>query len=143
MGFVSKWHLLSAFLWVLFTLRKETKEGQQYVVVRLPCQMGSILTNKIVMEECHLQYWPWWNPPLKSNNLHTIHYDGSLGRWDKPLVNQMSDVPSFFLGHSKLVYFHFCNFIKNKLKEFLQIILGTSDAWSIIHFSHRPSEPAS
>ena len=27
MGFVSKWHLLSAFLWVLFTLRGRNQRG--------------------------------------------------------------------------------------------------------------------
>ena len=42
----------------------------------------------------------------------TIYYDGLLGRWDKQIVDQESDVPSiiFFilfidLGHSKLFIF--------------------------------------
>ena len=57
----------------------------------------------------------------------------------------------------KPLYFYFCNFIKkweNKLKGFFQRILqeitkkkkkkilGTSDAWSTIRLSHRPSNPA-
>ena len=70
----------------------------------------------------------------------TIYYGGLLGRWDKQIVDQESDVPSIILsidwGHSKL---YFCNFIRNKkinLKDFCKefckklwekIILGTSD----------------
>ena len=55
----------------------------------------------------------------------------------------------------KTLYFYFCNFIKkNKkinwkdfCKEFCEkswkkIIFGTSDAWSAICLSHRPSNPA-
>ena len=51
----------------------------------------------------------------------TIYYAGLLGRWDKRIVDQESDVPSiiFFilfmdLEHSKLFIFYFCNFIKKK-----------------------------
>ena len=84
-----------------------------------------------------------------------------LGRLDKRIVDQASDVPSiiFFrlfidLGHSKLFTFIFVFFKKNKqidwkyfCKEFCKkswkkIILGTSDAWSTIHLSHRPSDRA-
>ena len=52
----------------------------------------------------------------------------------------------------KTLYFHFCNFVKNKnwkgfCEEFARfyekkIILGTSDAWSMSRLSHRASEPA-
>ena len=57
------------------------------------------------------------------------------------------------LGHSKLFTFIFVFFKKNRkidwkyfCKEFCKkslkkIILGTSDAWSTIHLSHRPSNP--
>ena len=52
----------------------------------------------------------------------------------------------------KSLYFHFCNFIKKKNERVFgknfarfyekKIMLGTSDAWSMSHLSHRPSEPA-
>ena len=93
----------------------------------------------------------------------TIYYAGLLGRWDKWIVDQGSDVPSliFFctsyrdrppwLRALKTLYFYFCNFMKKKkwkgfCKEFCKIlwrkiILGTSDAWLTSHLSHRPSEP--
>ena len=86
-----------------------------------------------------------------------------LGRRDKRLVDQASDVPSIFffhnffidLGHTT-IYLHFYNFIeKNKrmnwkgffTKNFgkiheKKIILGTSDAWSTSRLSHRPSKLA-
>ena len=55
---------------------------------------------------------------MKSVNLRLIHA-GSLGRLDKWIVDQASDVPSiiFFrlfidLGHSKTLYFDFCIFSK-------------------------------
>ena len=84
----------------------------------------------------------------------------SPGRLDKRIVDQASDVPSiiFFrlfidLGHPKLFTFIFVFFLKkNKqidwkyfCKEFCKkswkkIMLGTSDAWLMIHFSHRPSD---
>ena len=92
----------------------------------------------------------------------TIWYVCSLGQWDKRFVNQASDVPSiiFFrlfidLGRSKLftfifVFFFFLNkqidwkyFCKEFCKKsWKKIILGTSDAWSTIHLSHRPSDRA-
>ena len=57
--YISKWGLCQNdtfcqhFCESYSLLEEETKEGQQYVVVRLPCQMGTILTNNIAMEECH------------------------------------------------------------------------------------------
>ena len=58
------------------------------------------------------------------------------------------------LGHWKL-FFYFCNFFKKIRKQIerifannfarnheKKIILGRSDAWSTIHLSHRPSNPA-
>ena len=81
----------------------------------------------------------------------TIYYTGLLGRWDKRIIDQESDVSSiiFFiifidLGHSKRLHSKRFIFIfvilykkrENKLKGFLQrslqeimkkIILGTSD----------------
>ena len=51
--------------------------------------------------------------------IYNILYAGLLGRWDKRLVVQASDVPSIFffiisysLSALKTLYFHFCNFIK-------------------------------
>ena len=47
-----------------------------------------------------------------------IYYAGLLGRWDKQIVDQESDVPSIFLytfyrlRALKTLYFYFCNFIK-------------------------------
>ena len=91
----------------------------------------------------------------------TIYYAGLLGRWDKWIVDQASDVPSIIflrlfidLGHSKLFTFIFVFLEKNKQidwkyfckefckKSFKKIMLGTSDAWSTIHLSHRPSNRA-
>ena len=104
-----------------------------------------------------LELWSW----LKIRQF-TIYYAGLLGRWSKWIVDQASDVPSIIflssfliLGTLKTLYFYFCNFIKkieNKLKGLLQrilqefmkkkIILGTSDAWSMIHLAHHPSNLA-
>ena len=79
--------------------------------------------------------------------------------WDKWIVDQASDVPSIILFCTfyrlralKTLYFYFCNSIKKiNWKEFCKelckkswknIILGTSDTWSIIRLSHRQSDPA-
>ena len=85
-----------------------------------------------------------------------------LGRWDKRIVDQASDVPSiifFFMISCRIlckntfnlfVYFFKKN-TKIKVKSFecpksikslKRIILGTSDAWSTIRLSNRPSDPA-
>ena len=87
-----------------------------------------------------------------------IYYAGSMGRWDKWIVDQASDVPSiifFRLRVLNTLQFYFCNFIKknNKMnwkpfckvfckKSWKKIILGTSDAWSTIHLYHRSSDQA-
>ena len=49
----------------------------------------------------------------------TIYYAGLLGRWDKRIVDQKSDVPSIILFFTfyrlsalKTLYFYFCNFMK-------------------------------
>ena len=49
----------------------------------------------------------------------TIYYAGLLGRWDKQIVDQESDVPSIIFFYTfyrlralKTLYFYFCNFIK-------------------------------
>ena len=81
-----------------------------------------------------------------------------MGRWDERLINQASDVPSicfFIIRALKDLYFYFCKFIKKNqkiietifAKNFArfyekEIMLGTSDAWSMGHLSHCPSEPA-
>ena len=69
-----------------------------------------------------------------------------LGRWDKRIVDQESDVPSIVFLYTfyrlralKTLYFDFCNVIKknyeNKLKGFLQRILQEimkkNNAWNI------------
>ena len=48
-----------------------------------------------------------------------ICYAGFLGRWDKRIVDQESDVPSIIFSYTfyrlralKTLYFHLCNFIK-------------------------------
>ena len=58
----------------------------------------------------------WRNKQIRQS---TICYAGLLGRWDKRIVDQESDVPSinFFLY---LIY---------KLKGFLQRILQIEDCW--------------
>ena len=50
----------------------------------------------------------------------TIYYAGLLGRWDKRIIDQESDVPSIIfsiilidLGHSKLFIFIFVILLKN------------------------------
>ena len=44
----------------------------------------------------------------------TIYYAGLLGRWDKRIVNQASDVPS-------IIFFH--DFLQNSLQKFFQFIV--------------------
>ena len=84
-----------------------------------------------------------------------------MGRWDKRLVDQASDVPSIIFFHDflqnslqnpfNLFSYFFYKITKMKIKSFecpkviksmKKIILGTSDSWSMIHYSHRPSNPA-
>ena len=77
------------------------------------------------------------NPEIRQS---TIYYAGSLGRWDKRLVDQASDIPSiffFFIISSRLralktIIFFFVIlrvFAKNFARFFEKIIiLGTSDA---------------
>jgi hypothetical protein len=70
---------------------------------------------------------------LKKRRRSTIYYAGLLGRWDKKIVYQESNVPSiiFFilfldLGHSKLfisIFVILKKKLENKLKGFLQRIL--------------------
>ena len=95
---------------------------------------------------------------LKSDN---VQYN-TLGRWDKRLIDQASDVPSIIFFHNFLqnslqksfqfIFLFFCNSTEMKIKSFecpksiksyeKKIMLGTSDAWSMSRSSHRPSEPA-
>ena len=97
-------------------------------------------------------------PPKRKIRQSTTYYAGLLGRWDKRIIDQESDVPSIFffilfidLGHSKLFILFLQLYNKNKLKGFLQRILqeimkkkiiGTSDAWLTICLSNPPSDPA-
>ena len=81
-----------------------------------------------------------------------------LGRWDKRIVDQESDVPSiifftisYWLWSLKTNYFYFCQFIKKKIETILakifqefikkRIILGTSDSWWTSCLSYRHSKP--
>ena len=108
----------------------------------------------------------------RDNDLHiclkirqsTIWYAGLLGRWDKWLVDQASDVPSIFFFHNFLqnsfqrsfqfIYFYFyCNFTKVKIKSYEcskskrptvlfsihQIILGPSNTWLMRRSTQWPS----
>ena len=91
----------------------------------------------------------------------TIHYAGLLGRWDKRILDQMFDVPSIIFFHNFLqnslqksfqfIFLFFYKITKIKIKSFecpksiksvKKMMLGTSDSWSTIHLSHRPSNPA-
>ena len=82
----------------------------------------------------------------------TIWYAGSLGRWDKRLVDQASDVPSILCKTPFNLFYHFFYKItKMKIKSFEcpksiknwgKKIIGTSDAWSMSHLSHWLSKPA-
>ena len=89
---------------------------------------------------------------LKSVNLQY----NTQNQWDKWLVNQVSDVPSviFFIKTCKILcqnpFNSFIIFFFHKIKSFEwpksmksneKKILGTSDAWSMSHLSHRPSKP--
>ena len=81
---------------------------------------------------------------------------GQMNRWPRVWCSKYYFFYTFYrLRALKTLYFYFCNFIKkNKkinwkdfCKEFCKkswkkIILGTSDAWSMIHLSHCPSNPA-
>ena len=82
------------------------------------------------------------NTHLKSDNLQ---YD-MLGYWVVEMNIIWCSINFFLL---KTLYFFLCKFVKkNKMKQFLQrifqenmkkISLGTSDAWSMSHSSHRNS----
>ena len=82
-----------------------------------------------------------------------------MGRWDKRLVDQASDVPGIIFFHKILqnslekpfefIFLFFYKITKMKIKSFEcpksvrkydKKILGTSDAWSTSRLSHRPSE---
>jgi hypothetical protein len=83
----------------------------------------------------------------------TIKCAGSLGRWDKQLIDQASDVPIiiiFFIKSCKVLCknpFNLCSYkiTKMKIKSFecpkSMKNNGTSDTWSASPLSHRPSEP--
>ena len=67
-----------------------------------------IVVNKIIFK-WHSFLIEYANPEIRQS---TIYYAGLLGRWDKQIIDQESDVPSiiFFilfidLGHSKLFIF--------------------------------------
>ena len=61
-----------------------------------------------------------------------------LGRWDKRIVTSV--------WCSKYYFFYKITKIKfecpKSIKSIKKIILGTSDSWSTIRLSHRPSNPA-
>ena len=87
-----------------------------------------------------------------------IKYAGSLGPWDKGLVNQASDVPSIiffynFLQKSfRFIFLFSYNFTEIKIKGFEcpnsirtyeeKIMLGTSDTRLMSCSSHQPTDPS-
>ena len=93
----------------------------------------------------------------KSVNLQHITLgcldDGTNESSTKSVIFQVLFFYTFYrLRALKTVYFYFCNFIKKSKKinwkdfckvfckqSWKKIILGTSESWSTIHLSHRPS----
>ena len=87
----------------------------------------------------------------------SIQYAGSLGCWDKRLVECLmfqvffsKFLATFFAKILSIYFLNFYNFtiikIKNfectkSIKKLWKKILGTSDTWSTIRLSHRPSKP--
>ena len=80
---------------------------------------------------------------LKSENLQY----NTMGRWDKWLINQVSDVPSiiffFIISHRlralKTLYFHFCKVIEKierNLQEIVNKIIRRNDE-TIVPSTHR------
>ena len=63
---------------------------------------------------------PEINPSVEIRQ-SAIYYAGLLGRWDKQIIDQESDVPSIIFSYTfyrhralKTLNFHSCNFIKHK-----------------------------
>jgi hypothetical protein len=62
------------------------------------------------------QYWLWSLMFMDTKiGQSTIYYTGLLGRWDKRIVNQVSDDPS-------IIFFH--DFLKNSLQKSFQFIFS-------------------
>ena len=96
---------------------------------------------------------------IKSNNLQC----NTLGLWLDGTNDSSIHIPNIFIFfHNFLqnslqklfqfIFHFFCNLTKITIKNFdwtnsirsydKRIMLGTSDAWSMSHLSHRPSNPA-
>ena len=105
----------------------------------------------------HIPFTLQWLSMIRNPSIYNIL---RWVAWRMEQTNRRPRVPSiiffiFFidLGNSKLFFLYFCNFIK-KIRKWIErvfaknfarnqekkIILGTSDAWSTIHLSHRPSD---
>ena len=97
-----------------------------------------------------------WNPTIYNMIRMVAGLLGQMTRWPSVWLSKyFFFIISYSLRALKTLYFHFCNFIirykkinwKDFCKEFckkswIKIILGTSDAWSMIRLSHHPSDPA-
>ena len=64
-------------------------------------------------------------------------YAGLLGRWDKQLIDQASDVLSiiffFIISYRalKTLYFNFCKIIKNKKINWIDFCSRKNNTWNI------------
>ena len=138
----SRLYLLQILYWNLFPDQVETSLG------RATCTLHLILgPDQPGMKQMYHH---------KSVNLQiNMLVRGLMGQTNRrPSVWCSKYFFSYFLidlGHSKLFTFNFIKKYENKLKLFLQrimqdfmkeMILGTSDAWSTIHLSHRPGKAA-
>ena len=77
-----------------------------------------------------------------------------LGQWDKWMVDQAFDVSSIFFLYNflfiKILYFHFCNFIKKIekvdwkgfCKEFCKILWKKNNTWNIRRLVDRSFVPS-
>ena len=100
-----------------YLMPSQSQQVVEYEYAVYSCKDGAMLegNNAEELSKCEIRQ-------------STIRYDGSLGRWDKRLVDQASDVPSifFFIKSCKILcknpfnlFFHFFyKIMKRKIKKF-------------------------
>ena len=111
-----------------------------------PSQIHAQKSSELIafLQQLHTSWIPGLlcSPKIRHS---TIYYAGLLGRWDKWIVDQVSDVPSFIFFYTfyrlralKTFYFYFCNLKKNKkmnwkdfCKEFCKKSWKKNNIWNI------------
>ena len=115
-------------------------------------ELGTEVKIKIVEEHIVIN----WNPSIYNIIGWFAGTPGQKTHWPSVwcFKHYFFFIISYILRVLKTLYFHFCKIVKknkNKLKQFAKnfvrnykkkMILGTSDAWSMIHLSHQPSNRA-